>query len=307
MILCCGEALIDMIPMAQPDGKLAYVPHTGGAIFNTAIALGRLGTQTGLLSGVSNDAFGTLLTDTLTQNHVSTDLLIRSDHLTTLAVVHLKNGNATYSFYDEGSAGRSVNPADLPVIPKTVSTLYFGGISLVSAPAADAYAALLERAHANHIVMIDPNIRPAFIRDEAVYRTRLTRMIACCDIIKVSDEDLEWLMGSDATIEVHARNLCETGPKFVIVTKGAKGATAFDADGVLHMPAIAANVVDTVGAGDTFNAGFLAGLHEYGYTSKKALREMSVDDLKPALGLATKVAAFTVSQSGANPPWRSDV
>ena len=114
MILCCGESLIDMIPTAAEGGQTGFVPHSGGAVFNTAIGLGRLGVPVGMLSGVSTDQFGAQLVAALHASRVDTSNLVRSDRLTTLAMVHLVDGKATYTFYDENSAGRMVEIADLP-------------------------------------------------------------------------------------------------------------------------------------------------------------------------------------------------
>lgn len=306
MILCCGEALIDMIPGQIAEGETGYVPHTGGAIFNTAIALGRLGAEVGMLSGVSNDSFGTLLAETLEQNGVDTAYLIRSDRLTTLAIVHLNDGQATYAFYDESSAGRMIATRDLPKLGAEITTLYFGGISLVNPPAADAYATLLKAEHSQRIVMIDPNIRPGFITDEVAYRARLDGMLRHADIVKVSDEDLVWITGKQGGVEAQAQHLQRTGPRFIIVTLGDAGALLFGPDGTQRVPAVAANVVDTVGAGDTFNAGFLAALANMG-ADKNSLVQMTTADLLPALTLGARVAALTVSRAGANPPFLSEL
>ena len=173
------------------DGQTAYVPCADGAIFNTAVALGRLNVKVALASGVSRDSFGEMLAQVLAANNVGTDMLVRSDRLSTLAVVHLVNGSATYSFYDEKSAGRMLGVDDFAEVTPEVTALYFGGISLVAKPAADAYATLLSRERAGRVVMIDPNIRPGFITDPRAYRTRLEAIIAQSDIVKVSDEDLE--------------------------------------------------------------------------------------------------------------------
>jgi len=122
MILCCGEALIDMIPTPTLSGRDGFVPHTGGAVFNTAIALGRLGVKAGLLTGLSDDMFGQQLTEGLTASHVDTSHVITSSRPTTLAFVQLRDGHATYSFYDENSAGRMLEVADLPAVsPKARS------------------------------------------------------------------------------------------------------------------------------------------------------------------------------------------
>lgn len=307
MILCCGEALIDMIPAQTADGRASYVPCTGGAIFNTAVALGRLDVDAGLLSGVSRDSFGELLVQALTDNKVHSDLLVRSERLSTLAVVHLKDGSATYSFYDENSAGRMLSLDDMPTLPATVSTLYFGGISLVAEPAADAYADFLEREGAGRVVMIDPNIRPGFISDVSVYRARLDRMIALSDIVKVSDEDLDWIVGKEGDLEQKAQRMREKGAQFVIVTLGADGAMVFDEAGHAKVPAQRASVVDTVGAGDTFNAGVLSRMSQDGQLSPEALKNLKAQDLVPALTRGAQVAAITVSRAGANPPWASEI
>ncbi len=303
MILCCGEALIDMIPTDTG----AFMPHVGGSVFNTAIALGRLGINTGFLSGISSDHFGQMLCDALQDSDVATDHLIRSERLTTLAMVHLINGSATYSFYDENSAGRMIAPADLPPVPDDVSTLYFGGISLAAEPAADAYATLLQRERKNRLVMIDPNIRPNFIADETRFRKRLKRMFALADIIKTSDEDLDWLVPEKKTIEQQALDLLAQGPAVIVVTRGESGATVFTKTGTASVSAPKVEVVDSVGAGDTFNAGFLASLYESNTLTRDAVRAASASDLSSALRLGAQVAALTVSRAGANPPWRAEL
>lgn len=303
MIICCGEALMDMIPVQLPKGGTGFVPHTGGAIFNTAVALGRLGVPAGMISGVSQDAFGQKLAETLSANTVDTGLLIRSSHLTTLAIVHLVDGHATYAFYDEGSAGRSITPKDLPDLPDSTSALYFGGISLVSLPAADAYSDLCVKAAGQYPVMIDPNIRPSFITDAPAYRARLDRMLGQADIVKVSDEDLAWITGGAGSLEDQAAVLQAKGARFVIITRGSEGAMALCDGAVAHVSAKRATVVDTVGAGDTFNAGVLAHLQQSKRLDKAALGQMSAQDLAGALAYGARVAAVTVSRAGANPPW----
>ena len=276
-------------------------------MFNTAIALGRLGGDVGLFSGVSTDALGEKLDTTLRQNNVSTDLLVRSNLPTTLAMVHVQNGNASYSFYDENSAGRSVTIADLPKIPGICSALFFGGISLVARPAADAYAALLQREHADRVIMLDPNIRPAFVTDERSYRDRLEGMMRCSDIVKVSDEDLDWIVPAQGTLADKAKALRQTGPSVVIVTQGARGVTAFFGDDSLSVPALNVEVADTVGAGDTFNAGLLAGLRDMGCLTKPAISDMSAKALHHALSFGSKAASITVTRTGANPPWAKEI
>ncbi|NPD13658.1 carbohydrate kinase [Xinfangfangia sp. D13-10-4-6] len=308
MILCCGEALIDMLPRLSTEGEQAFAPYAGGAVFNTAIALGRLGAPVGFFSGISTDMLGEILADGLVASKVDTALLARSARPTTVAFVKLTNGQASYAFYDEASAGRMLSQADLPALPDHISALFFGGISLVNAPAADTYEALLSREAGRRLIMIDPNIRPGFIQgQEDSYRARITRMIAQSDIVKLSDEDLHWLEG-EGDPQALASAILSRGPKLVLITRGAEGALALSAGGAVRLrPAPKVTVADTVGAGDTFNAGFLAGLVAEGALSSAALATLSDAALDRCLDLGIAAAAVTVSRAGANPPWRHEL
>lgn len=306
MILCCGEALIDMLPRQTASGEAAFAPHAGGAVFNTAIALGRLGASAGFFSGIAEDFLGQMLADTLQASNVDTSLVKRSARPSTLAFVQLVGGQARYAFYDVGTAGRMLSTDDLPALPPSVTALFFGGISLAGEPCGTAYESLMLREAGRRVTMIDPNIRPGFITDEAAYRTRLARMIGAADIVKLSDEDLRWLKGPGA-IEPLARDLLARGPKLVLITEGARGAHGFSAGHSTFSPARKVVVADTVGAGDTFNAGVLAALAPDGVLTKTALDALSVDQLAAALDMGVAAAAVTVSRPGANPPWAAEL
>ena len=307
MILSCGEALIDMLPRESTAGEACFAPYAGGAVFNTAIALGRLGAPSAFFSGVSTDMLGEILADTLEASRVDTSLMARSARPTTVAFVKLVNGQATYAFYDEGTAGRMLSQDQLPDLPAGVQALFFGGISLVNDPAASTYEALQAREAGARVTMIDPNIRPGFIAgQEAVYRARIERMIARADIVKLSDEDLHWLMGA-GDLTALARQILASGPKAVFITEGAAGARAVTASQDRFVAATKVTVADTVGAGDTFNAGVLAALHEAGALTKSGVAALSDAVLDAALTLGTRAAAVTVSRAGANPPWRAEL
>ncbi|MEL6168063.1 MAG: carbohydrate kinase [Pseudomonadota bacterium] len=307
MILCAGEALIDMLPRKSTQNEPAFAPYPGGAVFNTAVALGRLGAPTGFFTGLSTDLFGQMLADRLDQSGVDAALALRSDRPTTLAFVQLTDGQARYAFYDENTAGRMLDPATLPALPETVSAVFFGGISLVAEPCGTAYEALMMQEAPQRVTMIDPNIRPGFIADEAAYRARIERMLAAADIVKVSDEDLVWLEGTGETADL-ARALLARGPALVCVTEGADGVTGYtSAHGALRAAAPQVTVADTVGAGDTFNAGLLAGLASAGALSKEGLRTLDAETLGNALSLGTRAAAVTVGREGANPPWAHEL
>lgn len=307
MLLCAGEALIDMLPCQTGGGETAFAPHAGGSVFNTAIAAGRLGLATRFFSGLSHDLFGEKLAMVLAQSGVDASLCARSHRPTTLAFVTLTDGQASYAFYDENTAGRMLSLADLPALGDDIRAVFFGGISLAVEPCAEVYATLAERASADRLVMLDPNIRPGFITDAARFRARMARMLAVADVVKISDEDLGWLMGP-GDIGGRAQALLDQGPALVLVTEGADGVTAFGAGAPLKVAARRVAVVDTVGAGDTFNAGFLAGLGDAGALDKRALRAgLSGDVLHAALSLGVQAAAITVSRAGANPPMRAEL
>ncbi len=307
MILCCGEALIDMLPRETTLGEPAFAPYPGGAVFNTAIALGRLGAPSGFFTGLSSDLFGEMLDQTLAASHVDTALCARSGRPTTLAFVKLVDGQASYAFYDENTAGRLLSEDELPALPDRVAALFFGGISLVNDPAASSYATLQARAvAAGRVTMIDPNIRPGFITDAAAYRRRIARMIAAADLVKLSDEDLHWLEG-DGDLVTLARGILARGPKVVFLTEGASGARAVTATQDRFIAATKVTVADTVGAGDTFNAGVLASLHSAGVLTRTGIVGLSDDALDAALSLGTRAAAVTVSRPGANPPWAQEL
>ena len=308
MILCCGEALIDMIPEPTVSGTEGYVPKAGGAIFNTAIGLGRLGCNVGLLSGISTDHFGEQLISELSASRVEIDRVIRADRPTTLAFVKLTNGHATYSFFDENSAGRMIAPTELPANIDGVSALYFGGISLACEPGAETYTSLAKQNAQECVVMLDPNIRPGFITDENRFRRRIETMITLSDIVKLSDEDLDWIIPDPVSLEDKVARIRAFGVSIVILTRGADGAQAWLPDGkTVSVESRKIDVVDTVGAGDTFNAGVLASLSDAGLLSKKALHSISASQLETALCFGATVAAINVGRAGANPPWRSEL
>jgi fructokinase len=307
MILCAGEALIDMLPRTAVSGEAAFAPYAGGAVFNTAIALGRLGTPTGFFTGLSTDLFGQVLEAALADSGVDAGRAARSDRPTTLAFVTLTDGQARYAFYDEGTAGRMLAEADLPGDLDGVGALFFGGISLAVEPCAHSYETLCLREAGRRVIMLDPNVRPGFIRDEAVYRARIDRMLAASDIVKLSDEDLHWLFGP-GDLAALARAVLAKGPKLVCITEGAEGVTGYTAGGAVRVAARRVEVVDTVGAGDTFNAGLLAGLSDAGLLSRDALAAgLPEDGLRAALDLGVRAAAVTVSRAGANPPRRAEL
>jgi fructokinase len=306
MILCCGEALIDMLPRQSTLGENAYAPYAGGAIFNTAIALGRLGIPTGFFTGLSDDMLGDVLRETLAAANVDFSFCAISGRPTTVAFVKLVNGSATYAFYDEGTAGRMITTDDLPALGDDVEALHFGAISLIPDPCGGTYEALLAREHEARVISLDPNIRPGFIKNKQSHHDRIMRMAAQSDIIKFSDEDLEWF-GMSGDHDALAAQWLNIGPKLVVITKGADGAVGYTRNMKVDVPSERVTVVDTIGAGDTFDAGVLASLKRDGLLTKYQVANLDQKAVRNALAMAAKVAAVTVSRAGANPPWAHEV
>ncbi|MCY4049046.1 MAG: carbohydrate kinase [Hyphomicrobiales bacterium] len=306
MIVCCGEALIDMIPVSPSDESGEFHPIAGGAVFNTAIALGRLNVPVGFFTGISTDKYGEQLSEELRNSRVDMSRVIVSDRPTMLAFVKLTNGQASYVFHDENTASISLTREHLPKASEVADAYFFGGISLISEPCATTYEALMAREHADNVIMLDPNIRPAFVSDEQKYRERLNRMLGYTDIAKVSDEDLDWISGQKPEEDAVA-DLIAKGVAIVIVTKGEKGASLYTGNTKIGATPPKTSVVDTVGAGDTFNAGFLFWLSRNNGLKKERLKVFSEEELQNALNLGVYISSCVVGKKGANPPWEHEL
>jgi len=305
-ILCCGEALTDFIPRVTQEGAPAFEPKVGGSVFNTAIALGRLGVASAFLGGLSSDFFGDELRKALSASHVDISLAPVSERYTIAAFVKFEGGQARYSFIDEGSACRMLAAADLPVLPEHVSALHLGSFPLAIEPCGEAFETLCRREHHKRVIHFDPNIRANLIKDRASHRARVERIVAMADIIKMSDEDLAW-MAPGSSAEAFAKDWLKRGAKLVVVTRGKDGALAFTSRFECGIPGVQVKVADTIGAGDTFTAGLLAWLHGENLLNKPAIAALDQERVVAALKFAVKAAAVTVSRPGADPPWAHEL
>ncbi|MET8452287.1 carbohydrate kinase [Streptomyces sp. NPDC005209] len=300
MIVVAGEALIDLVP--QGTGALAGLkPALGGGPYNTALALGRLGSPTAFCSRTSYDAFGEALLDGLRGAGVDVSRVQRGNEPTTLAVATVDgNGSAAYSFYVEGTADRLFTaPAALPATARAVS---FGTCSLVLEPGASAYEELMRSAAAQGLfTALDPNIRAGLITDADAYRERFKGWLPSVTLLKLSAEDAEWLGGTP-------REWLAAGPSAVVITRGGDGLTVFTRDGAEHsVPGEKVEVVDTIGAGDTVNAALLHGLSAQDALSPEALAGLGADGWTRLLRFAARAAAITCSRAGAEPPFAAEL
>ncbi len=306
MIVCCGEALIDFLPAQTLEGAKAFQPFNGGSIYNVAIALGRLGHDVGYLGGLSEDFFGQMLVEGLKASNVDLSYVAMSARASMLAFVNLKDGQPQYAFVDEGSAARMLSTEQIAKISDQVTTLHFGSISLINEPVASTLEQLAKINKDRCIISLDPNIRPTVVVDRETYLARLERMIALADIIKISDEDMDWIY-PNADHKSYVRKWLEQGTALVIITRGSEGATAFTNIHEIDQPVEKITVSDTVGAGDTFTAGLLSSLEQQGLLQREKLAHISAKQWKQATKLAAHAAAITVSRAGANPPWRHEI
>jgi fructokinase len=296
VIVVGGEALVDLV--AADDGELTA--HLGGGPFNCARTLGRLERPVAYLGRLSSDRFGARLRAQLRADGVSLEAVVDTDDPTTLALAELDDaGAATYRFYVDGTSAPGLAPeAALSALPSRVIAVHVGTLGLVFEPMAVALEAVVAHVEPSTLVMLDANIRPPVIRDPAAYRARLERLLPRCHAVKASDDDLAWLNPDQAPVEA-ARTMLEAGPSVVLLTRGADGVTIVTSGGAQDVPAAAADVVDTIGAGDAFGGGFLAWWHRNGLGPRELGRP---DALLDATRFAALVAARTVERAGATPP-----
>lgn len=293
VIVVVGEALIDLV--IDPDGTVHA--KLGGAPFNTARACGRLGAPVAFVGAISTDRFGTMLASQLEADKVSTDLLPRVTMPTTLAAAELdERGTASYRFYIEGTSA----PALLETPDVTPMVLFTGGLGLALHPMAETVERMVAEAPDGCLVMVDVNCRPLIIPDRESYLRSVDRVIAGADLVKVSDEDLAYIAPGVDPIDT-ARALLDLGPSAVLVTAGGGAVHVLTADGDATVPVQRVEVVDTIGAGDSFGAGFLCWWLESGNTVGDLA---SIGHLVPAVRAATVVAGIVCGRRGADPPWR---
>jgi fructokinase len=302
MIVVVGEALIDLI---DEHGRLA--PHPGGGPFNTAVALGHLGAPVGFLGRLSRDRFGELLAARLAQANVDDRYLLRGPAPTPLAMVHEKaDGDHEFTFYLSGTAYADLRAADLPDLDVGVVAICAGTLALATDPPAAAIELLLEREAQRRVIIIDPNVRPAVIANREVFRRRFERFASLAHVVKLSDADASWLY-PDEQLEAILEKVLECGAQLVVLTLGAAGARARTRGARCEVPALAVDVVDTVGAGDAFLAGLLRWLWLNERLTPDAIGKVGAGELADGLGFAAIVGALQCARAGAEPPTLAEV
>ena len=307
MLLSCGDALIDFLPVKSADGRDASVPVAGGSCLNIAVGMARLGVPAGFVGGISTDLFGRMKVDHALASQVDLRYATRGEHQTTLAFVRTVGGEPQYAFYDEATASRNwvYRPGSIPF--DEIEAVHVGSTTLADDEGAAQALAMVEDARASVTISFDPNCRPKLVKHKARYVEQMNAFAAAADIVRMSDVDFEFLYGGSDHAE-RAKSLIKAGASLVVVTRGIKGAQAWHREaGVVEVEAPTVDVVDTIGAGDSFQAALLFALRALGLIGRQALAQTNCDELARVLSFAASCAAFTCGRAGADPPRRSEV
>jgi fructokinase len=304
VITVVGEALIDLV---GAEGS-RFDAHPGGSPLNVAIGLARLGQPATMMARLANDAFGRILRRHATDNGVDLSAAPVAAEPTTLAVVTLDSvGRASYDFYNQGTADWQWTDAELAAAPAETDVLHTGSIAAWTDPGQEHIAALVSQRRESTLISYDPNIRPRLLDSRDRARTLVERSVAAAHVVKASDEDVAWLYGDASICEV-ARRWLATGPELVVVTRGGDGVFAVTRDGgVVQRPTVPVDLVDTVGAGDAFSAGMLAGIRERKLARPGALAGVDAATLAAILDEAGLAATLTCERPGANPPTAAEL
>jgi len=292
-----GEALIDLIPLNfGSEDRLAIV---GGGPANTAKALARLGIDAYFIDGISTDSYGKAIRKELEADGVHLDYTLKSKLPTCTAKVSLDaQGSASYEFLIEGTATFEFDEKWLPDPSNPPSVVHVGTLATIVEPGASKLFEWMKKIKAP--LVFDPNIRPSVISDRAQYRAVVDKWATISTVIKVSDEDLEWLYPKTSMIDA-AEAWLSHGVQLVVVTLGSEGMAAFTQAGEVRVPGFKVEVSDTVGAGDTVGAIIVEGIIEHG------IAQLRGELLKKVLTRAAKAASITVSRPGANPPTQEEL
>lgn len=302
-VAVAGEALIDFAGI----GDLRFQGYCGGSPLNTAIAVARLGPATGFVSQLSTDLFGQRLRQHLEANDVYTRFVLSDPAPSTLAFVQQEHGGNRYVFLANRAADTLYDPDPPPTLPAEAAFLAFGSVSLLAEPSASSFTSLVEAHRRRVIVVFDPNVRASLIPDATDYRRRVDRWVSIAHLLKLSEEDLAYLAGDGSPDEAIASWL-EAGPAAVLLTLGSEGARVYRrARDPLTVPGVRVTVADTIGAGDTFTAGAIAGLLERGVASRAGLATLTDDAWRSVLRFAIAAAAISCTRRGADPPTHAEV
>ncbi len=310
MFIVCGEALFDVFIAEDVNPSATVLPlsaQAGGSPFNVAIGLRRLGQSVALLTGISDDFLGDRLMAVLEAEHVSTHLIARKHAPTTLGLVQKNaDGVPNYAFYGNGAADRLVDLADINKDIQGVKGIHLGSYSLVVSPTADTLLTLAQQQSGKCLLTLDPNVRLNVEPNLDIWRKRISQLVPLMDVVKISIEDLESLYPNVEPDSILQGWLTQ-GVKLVALTRGAEGALLWSHQARIELPAPTIKVVDTVGAGDTFQAVLIDKLLELGVETADWQQKLNATVLTTIGQTAIQAAAITCSRQGADMPSQAEV
>ena len=307
MFLVCGEALMDVFAAGDTPAGMTLDARVGGSPFNVAVGLARLGQPVSFLGALSHGFLGERLLKALRLEGVGTSAVVRTHAPTTLGLVGVDaHGAPSYSFYAEGAADRRLHPDALSALPVGTKAIHLGSYACVVEPIASTLRQLVEREQGKALIAYDPNVRLHVESDTGRWRDMLQWMLPRTQLLKISDEDLALLLPDTPPHEFAAGALAQ-GVKWVVLTRGSEGAMVWTAKGEASVTPSHAQLVDTLGAGDSFQAALLGWLAEHNCLSADALAAATPDQVQAALLFASRAAAITCSRRGADLPLRADL
>lgn len=298
---------MDVFPADSTAAGLSLDARVGGSPFNVAIGLARMAQPVAFLGCISHDAFGERLFTALTDEGVDISAVQRTNAATASSTVRVdRHGAPAYAFHDATSADRQLGKQALERIPTSVRALHVGSYAMVVDPIGSTLRALVERLHRSTLVAWDPNVRLGVVPQAECWRDLLGWMLPRTHFLKLSDEDRE-VLAPGVSPEVFAKRALSAGVRLVVVTHGARGASAWSSAGHVRAPAQAVAVADTVGAGDAFQAALLTWLAEQGRLTADAVTSLDSVAALAALTFATRAAALTCTRQGAMLPRREEL
>lgn len=307
-VAVAGEVITDLVP-AGADGLFRAAP--GGSPANVAVGLARLDVPARMLARLSSDALGSRLRAHLARNHVDLSRAVEAREPSSLAIVALQDdGSAAYDFRVDGTADWQWTDDELAASLDGAVALHVGSLALTTPPGGAVLRRLAARARSTATVTFDPNVRHLLMGSPAHVMTVVDEMLAVADVVKASAEDVEWLAPGRSVSDV-AAEWAARGPGLVLITRGDAGAVAVGAAcGLVERSGVVVDVVDTVGAGDSFMSALIAGLRTrdlLGADRRDALARMDAGDVAGLLDEAVTAAAITCSRLGADPPTVSEL
>lgn len=305
MIVSLGESVVDFTPIHEKGSLAGFRLHPGGSPYNVAIALARLGRRSGFAGRLSTDLFGAILARHLSEDGVDMGLVHLGPEPSALAFLAFDGQEAVYSFRVDGAADGLLTPDDLDLEAFLgLEALHFGSFILGREPSGSSIRGLVRELRGKVPLSFDPNLRPCLAADWAAYRETVMECARACDLLKVSGRDLEtWAAwGGGSLLEALAG-----GPVAIVVTHGEHGSRLHRDGRTIRCPALPCNLVDTVGAGDTFSAGLLTALADRGALGREAMAELADRAWLEVLQFASAAAALCCQRESADPPTRAAV